>query len=169
LTGELSPRSRFAIHILRLQWPDLGLKYTKREVWPLLAATDLDDGLLALSEADIQTYDWDRQEVWLNETGIARLADAWTEDVGAALGRAFVVTLDDARIYGGLFYYEGGAAAIRFPVIHLIGRPAQGLRIRPSMGETCDDPVPRVAEHCRTIADARILDWFVQRGLCGRR
>jgi len=172
-TPRAAPRtlvhSRFAIHVLRQRWVELGFKYTRDGVWPVLARAELGGALLALRESDFDVYDWDRHEAWLSEDGAGRLVRAWTDDPHAVLGRAFVVTLDAERLYGGVFYVEGGAAALQFPVIHLLGTPVRGLRIRPSQGKTCDDAVPAAEEYCRAIADSRLLDWFRHCGLSTRR
>jgi hypothetical protein len=149
------------LHVLPLLWPDLGFRYTMAESWPILARTDLTKSLLVLGVADIQTYDWTNQEIWLTDTCLQRMRDTNTARlVLDTVGRGFVVTLEGTRLYGGLLIHDYGAAAIRFPVIHAVG-PSRGvLRVRPALGNGWTPANPYVADQCRVIANPRLADWL---------
>jgi hypothetical protein len=149
----------FQLHVLPLRWPDLGNRYTQAEVWPALARADLAGAEFVFGETDVRAYDWDHQEIWLANACTDRIVQTGADKLlRHALGQAFVVTLDGRRLYGGLFYYPGGAAAIRFPVIHALGKPTTFLRIRPGLGRAwargeADAPGPR-----NVIADSELFE-----------
>lgn len=149
------------IYVLPLTWSDLGLRYTFAEVWPALAAADLNRALLVLGEPQFQAYDWTHQELWLTaEAGRQLAADGRDRLFANPLGQAFVVTLGTERLYGGLMYNPDGAAALEFPVMHALGTPRQVLRIRPSLGSAWkSDAALGPPAHTR-IADPRIAAWL---------
>lgn len=62
------------LYVLPLTWSDLGLRYTFSEVWPALAAADLNRALLVLGESQFQAYDWTHQELWLTAETVRQLA-----------------------------------------------------------------------------------------------
>jgi len=160
--------SGLQLHVLNLDWSDLGFRYTTQDVWPVLTSADLAQRRLLLEEPDIRTYDWDHQEVWLSDPAIRRLVQCAADKLlRNAVGQAFVVTLDDDRLYGGLFYDQGGAAAIRFPVIHALGEPTIVLRIRPALGYGWAPNEPYLAAQCQAIANPRLFARLSQRDLLG--
>lgn len=153
------------IHVLDLQWTDLGMRYYMDEVWPQLAQANLDAAHLVFTPAHFRAYDWTHQEIWLSETGVARLGPAEAAFLLHALGRAFVVTLDGERLYGGVFYPPVGAAALHFPVMHALGQPLEFLRIRPAQGSSWAPQAPHLAAQCRVIANPAIESWLAREGL----
>lgn len=149
------------LHVLPQLWPDLGLRYSMAESWPVLSKIDLTQSPLVFDAADIHIYDWAHQEIWLTESCIQRMRDSNAFALlNDAVGRGFVVTLEGERLYGGLFYPEYGAAGIRFPVIHVVGQSGGVLRVRPALGHGWTPASPYVAEQCRAIADPRLADWL---------
>jgi hypothetical protein len=158
--------SAFQLHVLPLRWTDLGYRYTMPEVWPQLAQADLSQAEFVFDESDIRAYDWEHQEIWLAHATVVRLARTRTDRLlRDAIGRAFVATLARDRLYGGLFYNEGGAAAIRFPVIHALGEPISVLRIRPALGHGWTPDEPYLAAQCAAIANPVLADWLAQEEL----
>jgi hypothetical protein len=152
----------FAIYLLNLQWPDLqSPRYRMEDVWPQLAVASLADAPFVLTE-----YDWVRQEVCLNEVGMARIGPTEARELFQdSVGRAFVVVLHDQRLYGGAFYLPGMPPAIRFPVIHALGEPIELLRIRPGLGGPWVPEVPRLAAQCRAIANPVLEAWLAKEEL----
>ncbi len=160
----------FRLHILKLQWPDLGFTYTAQELWPKLRAVNLAESALVLGESDIRLYDWKNQELWLHDAAALRLNECCGDVIKLeAVGRAFVVTLNGRWLYGGVFYLEQGAAAIRFPVIHqYVVRGSTCLRIRPELGFGCGGAgVPETDERCKGINDPELFKWLSARGKIG--
>ena len=158
--------STFQLHVLRLHWRDLGTPYTMKHLWPQLANADLHQAAFVFAASDIDTYDWKHQEMWLTPDATKRLGRTAADSlVRNALGQAFVVTLDGQRLYGGLFYSEGGAAAIRFPVIHALGEPVALLRIRPRLGPRSASDDSDVTEHARAIANPALEHSLSRDGL----
>ena len=149
------------IHILPLTWTDLEYRYTYSEIWPTLREIDLGAALLVLSQADFQAYDWTHHELWLRPDTVDRLQAAGLSDLFRdAADHAFVVTLEGRRLYGGLIYYEGGAAAIRFPVIHALGERRSILRIRPALGAGSGFNDPLFAPMMQRIAAPELEAWL---------
>lgn len=141
----------------------MGFPYTMAKASARLAQADLRQAVLVLHESDIEGYDWGHQEVRLALAAVARLERSRADRLlRSAVGRAFVVTLAGRRLYGGLFYPQGGAAAIRFPVIHALGEPLAILRIRPAQGHGWTPGEPRLAEQCAAIADPALADWLAR-------
>ncbi len=64
-----------------------------------LSHVDLNDEPL-ISAADITTYDWAKHEIWLSETGKAKLARF---EVPIS-GKSFMICVDKAPLYWGAFY-----------------------------------------------------------------
>jgi hypothetical protein len=158
--------STFQLHVLPLSWPDMGFPYTMPEVLARLAGTDLSQAVLVFDEADFRGYDGERQEIWLTQTTVLGLVRTRTDKLlRAAVGRAFVVTLAGRRLYGGLFYPQGGAAAIRFPVIHVLGEPLTFLRIRPALGNSWTLDTPDLAAQRAAIADSALASWLAKQDL----
>lgn len=158
--------STFQLHVLPLSWPDMGFPYTMPEVWGRLAEADLSQAAFVFGEADLRAYDWEHQEIWLTRATVLGLVRTGTDKLlRAAVGRAFVVTLAGRRLYGGLFYPEGGAAAIRFPVIHALGEPLTFLRIRPALGRSWTPDMPDLAKQCEAIGDSVLASWLAKEDL----
>lgn len=158
----------FQLHVLNLCWTDFRYRYTTEEVWPILAEVSLDNPAFLIDETDIRLYDWQHQEIWLTSLTMTRLHEAGgVRLLRDAVGRAFIVTLNHERLYGGLFYDPGGAAAIRFPVIHSLGEPVEVLRIRPALGSGWEPDSPHFAAQCQAIADPSIFTRLAERNLLG--
>jgi hypothetical protein len=158
--------STFQLHVLRLSWPEMGFPYTMPEVWGRLSETDLSQAVFVFDEADLRAYDWEHQEIWLTQATVLRLVRAGTDKLlSDAIGRAFVVTLAGRRLYGGLFYPEAGAAAIRFPVVHALGEPLAFLRIRAALGYSWTPDIPDFAAQREAIADSALASWLAAKGL----
>jgi hypothetical protein len=158
--------SPFQLHVLALTWLDLKPRYRMQDVWTQLAQVDLGEAPFVFTDADLRAYDWDHQEIWLNEGAMTRIARTQADRLLLdPIGRAFVVTLDRERLYGGVFYYEGGAAGIQFPVIHALGQPIEFLRIRPALGSGWTPQEPHLATQCQAIANPRLADWLAQEEL----
>ena len=154
--------------MLALTWLELAPRYKMADVWPQLDRVDLLHAPFVFTAADMRAYDWDHQEIWLNESAMLRIGRAQADRLLLdPVGRAFVVTLGDERLYGGVFYYEGGAAGIQFPVIHALGQPIEFLRIRPSLSRGWTPQEPYLAAQCQAIASPRLADWLTQQGLIG--
>lgn len=161
LQSSSPSRQPLQIHILPLTWTDLKYRYTYSEVWPTLREADLGTSLLVLSPPDFQAYDWTHHELWLRADTVDRLqATGLNQLFREAADHAFVVTLEGQRMYGGLFYYEGGAAAIRFPVIHVLGAGHRVLRIRPALGAGSSFNDPRFAAEMQWIGAPQLGAWL---------
>jgi hypothetical protein len=156
----------FQIHILNLQWPDLRHRYLMEEVWPQLATVSLADSPFVLTEDDIRAYDWEQQEIWLSDLGMARIGPIQAKALfHSALGRAFVVTLHGQRLYGGVVYEAYSPPAIRFPVLHAFGAPIEFLRIRPGLCQPWDPTNPYLAGVRQVIANPTLEKWLADHEL----
>ena len=154
----------FRLHVLTLVWTDLRHRYRMDEVWPELACADLRNPAFVFTETDLRAYDWDHQEIWLNQPAIDRFVHARPDQRSWSIpAHAFVVTLGEERLYGGVFYDEHGAAAIRFPVIHALGTPVEFLRIRPALGGGWFPE--QLAAQRQAIANPRLAEQLARAGL----
>jgi hypothetical protein len=158
--------SAFQLHVLPLNWSEMGLPYPMGEAWGSLAKSDLSRAIFVFDGGDLRAYDWEHQEIWLTDATVLRLARTGMDKLlREAVGRAFIVTLAGRRLYGGLFYPEGGAAAIRFPVIHAIGEPLTFLRMRPALGRGWIPGDAGFAAQAEAIADSVLEAWLAKAGL----
>ena len=137
-----------------------------QDVWPQLVDVDLSRAQFVFTASDLRAYDWDRQEIWLNEPAITRVARAQADKLLLhAAGAVFVVTLHQERLYGGVFYDQGGAAGIQFPVMHALGQPIEFLRIRPALCRGWAPHEPDLAAQCAAIANPRLAAWLAHQEL----
>jgi hypothetical protein len=83
---------------------------------------EVKDAVVTLTEEDVEAY-------WVDAAPSSRIlvrltAQASTQQSAALLGlqetRPFFVTLDGKKLYVGIVYEMGGAAAITTPVVHLL-------------------------------------------------
>lgn len=101
--------------------------YTYDELVERYAACSPDAGYFTFRERDVERYVVPRTpdggvELELTaEAAAAVRARAGDRDVGWVFGEdPFEVSLDRERQYLGLTYFVGGAAALRFPVLHVV-------------------------------------------------
>lgn len=73
--------SSFQLHVLALRWDELEHRYKMQDVWPRLAQADLGQAAFVFDDSDLRAYDWDHQEIWLNQAAIVRVARTRTDQL----------------------------------------------------------------------------------------
>ncbi len=129
----------FQLIILKQRWSDLKLGYRAPDALRVLAAIGDGDGLYVAAAQDLDVYDWDRQTLTLTSDATAALMRAladqgsppdgvkaivemrsrlgWGNRLESALyTRCFVVNVDGALIYGGIFLDATSQMGIDYPV-----------------------------------------------------
>ena len=127
----------FKLVILKKTWDQaLQNKYTWADAWAVLETISLDDPVEAVGDGQIESYDWTNQTVTLTRAASEAFAPTFASSApsGQLVAQTlFVVTLNGARLYGGMFLSEQSAMGIKFPVIYLAGDSEHlELAIRPS-------------------------------------
>lgn len=112
-----------------------GLGYTLESSWPLLLKAYPDHIIFSITQEDITNYDWDEQTLHLTADKSVlfrkRFIDiSWDKPV-TPIG--FVVLLDNAPEYGGIYTYPSVSTAFRYPVIYYLLEDGDtiSLAIRP--------------------------------------
>jgi hypothetical protein len=129
------PSFQLRVHPSRYVTLDLG--YEPARAWAVLQALDWSSPLLTLSDDDVDGFDWHRQELVLSSSSSNRFRRALPVRGRGTLAHppehAFVVSLGDAMLYGGIFLAGISAMGIRFPVIYVVDRSELvALQIRPT-------------------------------------
>jgi hypothetical protein len=112
-------KDSFRIYILQDNWSDLNLGYELEESWPILEKADLNKTIRVITPDDIQAYNWSTQTITLTRkasTPFNELPYETKLDI-SNFQPAFVVVLNDQRLYGGCIITSGTAKGLHFPVI----------------------------------------------------
>ena len=110
----------FSIYILKSYWQDLRLGYDLEQSWSILQEADLTKNIKVITAGDIQTYNWSSQTITLTQEASAYFNELPNE-VKLEIENfkpAFVVVLNDHRLYGGLIIEGGTAMGTHYPVIY---------------------------------------------------
>ena len=139
---QTSDTSRFQLVILKQNTFSLRLGYDAEEALPKLLAVNLKDNIFIVGLNEIESYDWTSQSITLTSQATAHLRHAlslrpesdegitdlnamkkslnWGNPFEHALYvQAFVVVIDGAPTYGGIFLDAMSQMAIKFPVIRV--------------------------------------------------
>lgn len=131
LVTNMSAKS-FNLYILHQRLPISCYKLEK--CWPLLKQADVKDSDFVISQNDIETYNWSNQTITLTLEATNRLKGTFSGDL-SNLGFeriAFVTTLDDEWLYGGIFL-DLSQQPYSFPLIFTDSSGTQAiLYLRPS-------------------------------------
>lgn len=120
LLVSCSNQPSYEIHIYMQSQALSNMGYQHDQSWRILSGIDLADSTFVINDSDIESYDWSNQRITLTETISSQLETAVGGDPSIRLDQgAFVVTLGDARLYGGLFLQPGSARAIDYPAIYV--------------------------------------------------
>jgi hypothetical protein len=122
---------RFSLRFLRGACP---FTYEHARWFACVCRLDAGDAIVVVDERDVRVYEVlgaPRFEIaiTLTETAARRVQAAR----GSLVEVPVVVSLDGAPLYAAREYLQVGAAAIRFPVIHLDRLDEGVLRVRPSL------------------------------------
>jgi hypothetical protein len=127
----------FRLYVLKQHTDDLDLGLTVESSWSILSSLDLSSPLVVFRSEDIATFEWGSQSLLLSEAASGQLRSLTplvAPDV-ALNDHVFLVTLDDARLYGGIVEYPEEARLVDYPVIHVVPAvPQVWLDIRPHSG-----------------------------------
>jgi hypothetical protein len=83
-------------------------------------------GTVMLTDKDIETYNWQDQEITLNSSASERLSGL------RLIEKSFIVYLGKRPLFGGAFIEQGSARAINYPVIYIDKSRSQVvLQLRP--------------------------------------
>lgn len=111
-TGPHQPGTGFEIYIVS----DKNIKtslYDFDSTWQnFLQNTPLPE--TRITEEEIESYDWDKQRILLNEKGKQRFLSYLDDKV---FEPKFIVTLDGKRIYAGLVVIRFTQMALRYPIL----------------------------------------------------
>ena len=70
-----------------------------------------------VTDADISWYDWDKQQILLNENGKEKFLKCLANEDKSSLGPRFIVTLNGKRLYAGLVIIIFTQMGIRYPIL----------------------------------------------------
>lgn len=70
-----------------------------------------------ITDTDIVWYDWDKQQILLNENGKERFLKCVENENKSSLGPRFIVTLNGKRLYAGLVIIIFTQMGIRYPIL----------------------------------------------------
>lgn len=115
----------FHFYILHDTWNSLKLKYELQPAWATLQQVYTTTTAFDIGVEAIEAYDWSEQKITLTSEASSGLIAALAKSDAARLHpetmldmRAFVVTLGDEPIYGGIFLMPMSAMGIKFPVVY---------------------------------------------------
>jgi hypothetical protein len=123
-TESTSPAThtiKFKLYILDIDVDQLVLESNRERPWPVFKETDLEKSIWIITENEIESYDWSQQSITLTAKASVRLQEIFSEELSLTFGlaeQAFVVTLGEEILYGGIFMEEGVARGVRYPVIY---------------------------------------------------
>jgi hypothetical protein len=112
-------KDSFSIYILQDDWLTLKLGYELEQSWPILEKADLNKTMRVITPDDIQAYNWSTQTITLTRkasTYFNELPYGTKLEISHSLP-AFVVVLNDQRLYGGCIIAGPTAMGLHFPVI----------------------------------------------------
>jgi hypothetical protein len=90
----------------------------------LLAAPP--NGMVILTDKDIETYNWQDQEIILSSSAAKRLSGL------KLIEKSFIAYLGERSLFGGAFIERGSARAINYPVIYIEKNQSQVVfQLRP--------------------------------------
>jgi hypothetical protein len=114
---ETSDGDSFEIHIGEWNKPvtEANLGYTVESSWSLLIEWYLTDSTFVIDTSDVDNYDWEQHVITLTPEASANFYSAFEL---AKYPLAFVVTVNDKPMYGGIFLFRQSAMGILFPVIY---------------------------------------------------
>jgi hypothetical protein len=142
-----------------------GLGYTLESSWPLLLKAYPDHIIFSITQEDITNYDWDEQTLHLTADKSVlfrkRFIDiSWDKPVTPV---GFIVLLDNAPDYGGIYTYPTVSTAFRYPVIYYLLEDDDtiSLVIRPFQRLT---EISKSSPSWDSILNIRIKDFFERLG-----
>ena len=166
--NEVSPNdSKFSIAILdkTIFTNPPGLGYSIDTSWPILKSAYQTKVKFQLEISDIESYDWSKQEITLNESGnekiIGNIHSCVLQKVDLCLASTpFVVVFNQKPVYGGLVQQKIPiATAYNFPIIFtdlVNDKVVFSIRPNNSLQEQYND------EDWNPIKDPEILNYFEQ-------
>ena len=163
--GISSNDSKFNIAVLdkTLFTNPPGLGYSKDTSWPLLKSAYPTKVIFQLGISDIESYDWSKQEITLNESGnekiISNIHSCVLQKVDLCLASTpFVVVFNQKPVYGGLIQQKIPiATAYNFPIIFtdlVNDKVVFSIRPKNSLQVQYND------EDWNPIKDPEILNYF---------
>lgn len=124
-TPSVESEGSFHLHILQGDLSSLELGSDLRVAWDIIQRVYLTTIAFSLTENDVESYDWSEQVIVFTPEASSRListlagSDSEKLSPTQVLGyRAFLVTLNDKPIYGGVFMFPPSAMGIKYPVIY---------------------------------------------------
>ena len=123
--GEHQASGQFEIYMLTDRLIDiLPYNYEDQNWRKLLDAPP--PGKVILTDEDIETYNWEDQEIILTPTSSERLIEL------SLIEKTFIAYLGKKLLFGGSFIEQGSARAIKYPVIYIDkSKPQVVLQLRP--------------------------------------
>ncbi len=94
---------------------EANLGYTVESSWSLLKDWYPKGATFTIENTDIDNYDWDKHVLTLTPKASSNFQSAFETH---KFMLAFVVTVNDEPLYGGLFMFHPSAMNISFPVIY---------------------------------------------------
>lgn len=152
--------SRFELKLHRSEYVTLDLGYERTFAWTKLQTLDWSAPSFVVTDADVAWLDWARQELALSPDASSRFRSAIRVTGHGTFTHpgqhAFIVSLDDRNLYGGILLAPISAMGIRFPVIYVNDRPELvELQIRPV--NTGPTPYEKVALAARSTIELPAL------------
>jgi hypothetical protein len=168
-TPSVKSEGSFHLHILQGDLDSLELRSDLRAAWDIIQRVYPTTIAFSLTEDDVESYDWSEQVIVFTPEAssslISTLAGSDSEKLSPAqiLGyRAFLVTLNNKPLYGGVFMFPMSAMRINYPVIYAqFAEEKLSFKIRPIhsvIGYSSVEP------HWNGIRDEGIHDVFSQIG-----
>ena len=164
-TGGSSPpinteAHSFALHILSVGFDELKLGYQARRCWDLLKNIDLNSSSLVITTDDIESYNWANQTLLLT----TKASDRFRIIQGTRNfdHKAFVVTINGERVYGGIFLNRYSAMAIKYPVIYVQSNFDEKIRLFIRPYQRIDTHLDR--SQFRAIARQDVYNVFSSKG-----
>jgi len=123
--AEPQTNGQFEIYVIANRLIDV-LPYNYEDpAWRKLLETP-PYGTVILADKDIETYNWDDQEIIFSLSASERLRGL------KLIEKSFVVYLGKRPLFGGSFIEPGSARAINYPVIYIDrSRPQVVFQLRP--------------------------------------
>ena len=123
--AEPQPSSQFEIYVIADRLIDVLPYDYENPAWKHLLKTP-PPGSVILADTDIESYDWEEQEIVLGAAASERLGGQ------RLIERSFIVFLGKRPLLGGSFVERGSARAIDYPVIYVDkSRPRVVFQLRP--------------------------------------
>ena len=123
--AEPQTDQQFEIYVLADRLIDV-LPYNYEDpAWKKLLETP-PYGTVILGDTDIETYNWEDQEIILSSSASERLSGQ------KLIEKSFIAYLGKKPLFGGSFIERGSARAINYPVIYIDkSKPQVVLQLRP--------------------------------------